>query len=151
MKSYAFCPISEKKIDERVARSNAAITVLLLILAAITQNLLPVLFLGVDFFMRSIDQSQYSLISIISRRIVKFFSVKAVYINAGPKLFAARIGLILSALIVILSLINAQILAYILISILGLFSFLEFAFGLCVACEIYPFLYRIFYKLSFQN
>jgi hypothetical protein len=35
--------------------------------------------------------------------------------------------------------------------LLGLFSFLEAAFGFCVACEIYPFVYRLLYKVKFQR
>jgi hypothetical protein len=67
-------------------------------------------------------------------------------INAGPKIFAARIGLIFSALIVLTYLLNAKILAFIIAGILGLFSFLEAFFGLCVACEIYPYIYRFLYS-----
>ncbi len=146
MKTYAFCPISEKKINERVARLNAAFTVLLISGFFITHNVFFVVFLGIDFFLRTADKSKYSLLAISSKNIVKYLQVRELLINAGPKIFAARIGLIFSSLIVLTYLLNAKVLAFIFAGILGLFSFLEAFIGLCVACEIYPYVYRLLYS-----
>jgi hypothetical protein len=146
MKTYALCPISEKKVNERVARLNAAFTVLLISGFLFTQNIFFVAFLGIDFFLRTADRSKYSLLAISSKNIVKYLQVKELLINAGPKIFAARIGLVFSSLIVLAYLLNAKVLAFIIAGILGLFSFLEAFFGLCVACEIYPYVYRILYS-----
>jgi hypothetical protein len=146
MKTYALCPISEKKINERVARVNATFTVLLVAGFLFTQNIFFVAFLAIDFFLRTADLAKYSLVAISSKSIVRYLQVKELFINAGPKIFAARIGLILSSLIIFSYLLNAKILALVLAGILGLFSFLEAAFGLCVACEIYPFVYRFLYS-----
>jgi len=151
MKSYALCPISDKKINEKVARLNGAFTVLLLIVFAFTQSTIPMILLAFDFFLRSYNLSKFSLIAVSSKGIAKYFSLNESFINAGPKLFAARIGLVLSSLIIVLFLSGAIIPAFVLAGILGIFSFLEAAFGLCVACEIYPFIYRLLYKLNFQN
>ncbi|HEX2395920.1 MAG TPA: DUF4395 domain-containing protein [Bacteroidales bacterium] len=148
MKSFAFCPVTDKQINERVARFNAAFTMLLLLIFLITQSIIPVLFLAVDFLLRAADYSQYSLLAISSRGIVKYFSINGYQINAGPKLFAARIGFVFSLLIIVSFLSGAVLPAIILGGILGLFSFLESVFGLCVACEIYPYVYRILQKTS---
>jgi Domain of unknown function (DUF4395) len=150
MKSYAFCPISDKQINERVARINGAITVLLLVLFGITQSIIPVLFLAFDFLLRATDYARFSPIAISSGNIVRYLSLNNKLINAGPKLFAARIGLAFSTIIVISFIFNAFSFGYAMAGILGLFSFLEAVFGLCVACEIYPFAYRLFYKAKFQ-
>jgi hypothetical protein len=146
MKTYALCPISEKKINERVARLNAAFTFLLVCGFLITQNIFFVVFLGIDFFLRTADRAKYSLLAISSKNIVKYLQVKELLINAGPKIFAARIGLIFSSFIVLTYLLNAKILAFIIAGVLGLFSFLEAFVGLCVACEIYPYVYRLLYS-----
>lgn len=146
MKIHALCPISEKKIDERVARLNATFTVLLLSGFFITQNIFFIAFLGIDFFLRTADRSKYSLLAITSKNLVKYLQVKELLINAGPKIFAARIGLIFSILIVLSYLLNAKVLAFFIAGILGLFSFLEAVVGLCVACEIYPYVYRLLYS-----
>jgi hypothetical protein len=150
MKSYALCPISDKKINERVARINGAFTVLLLIVSALTISIIPVIFLAADFFLRASDYSKYSLIGISSRGIVTYFGLNTNIINAGPKIFAARLGFILSSLIIILFAFNAYLPAFTLAGVLGLFSFLEATFGICVACEIYPYVYRMLYKVKFQ-
>lgn len=151
MKSYTLCPVSVKKINERVARINGIFTVLLLVAFGLTQNILPVVFLAVDFLLRSSDYSRFSLIGISSKSIVRYFDLNDNLINAGPKIFAARIGLVFSSLIIICSLFQFHLSAYSLAAILGLFSILEAAFGLCVACEIYPIVYRLFYKVKFQG
>jgi hypothetical protein len=146
MKTYALCPVSEKKVNERVARVNATFTVLLITGFLFTQNIIFVAFLAIDFFLRTTDRAKYSLVAISSKNIIKYLQVKELMINAGPKIFAARIGLVLSSLIILSYMLNAKILAFVIASILGLFSFLEAAFGLCVACEIYPYVYRLLYS-----
>jgi hypothetical protein len=146
MKTFALCPISEKKVNERVARVNATFTVLLMASFLLTQNIFFVAFLAIDFYLRTADLAKFSLVAISSKNIVKYLQVKELLINAGPKIFAARIGLILSSLIILSYLLNAKILAFVIAGILGLFSFLEAVFGLCVACEIYPFVYRFLYS-----
>jgi hypothetical protein len=146
MKTYALCPISDKTINERVARLNAAFTLLLVAGFIITNNLFFVVFLAIDFYLRTAGFAKYSLVAISSKNIVRHLQVKELLINAGPKIFAARIGLIFSGLIIISYLLNAKILALVIGGILVLFSFLESGFGLCVACEIYPFVYKFLYS-----
>ena len=146
MRSYAICPISDKKINERVARINAAFTVLLLIIFGLTSSVFLILFLAFDFLLRATSYSKFSLVGISSRNIVRYLPFDIHLINAGPKIFAARIGLVLSSVIIIANLANIGWLSFGIAGILGLFSFLEAAFGICVACEIYPFVYKVFYE-----
>jgi hypothetical protein len=151
MKNYALCPISDQKINERVARINGAFTVMLLIFSALSQSIYPVIFLAIDFLLRAFNYIRYSPVAISSRGIVMYLSLSDKFINAGPKIFAARIGLVLCSLIIVAYALNAYTPAFVLGGILGLFSFLEAAFGLCVACEIYPFVYRLLYKVKYQG
>lgn len=151
MKQYAFCPISDKKVNEKVTRINAFFTLLILITFSISPNVFLVLFLAIDFFIRATDYGKYSPVGISSTNLVKLFSDSSHLINAGPKLFAARIGLFLSILLVLSFLLNLNWLTYTLSGTLGFFSFLESAFGICVACKIYPFVYKLFYKNNISN
>lgn len=146
MKTYAFCPISENRIDERVARSNALFTVAILTAFAISLNVLLVLFLATDFLLRATSNSKYSLLGRASKVVVKYVAANQRFANAGPKIFAARIGFVLSSLIVLATVFGLPLIVYSLTAILGLFSFLEGAFGFCVACKIYPLVYKIFYR-----
>ncbi|MBN2610562.1 MAG: DUF4395 domain-containing protein [Bacteroidales bacterium] len=151
MKLTAICPISDKKINERVSRVNAMFTVLLVLVFIYTRNILPIVFLSVDFLFRAADYSRYSLVAITSKNIVKYLPVKKQFINAGPKIFAARIGLALSSLILLSFLLSFTRSAFVLSGILGLFSMLEAICGLCVACKIYPFVYKILYPGRFNG
>lgn len=146
MNSNAICPISNKKIDENVARFNGAFTVILLTVFLLTQNILALLFLLVDFFLRSAELSAYSPLANLSKYFVQAFGIKKNPINAGPKIFAARIGVIFSVAILITNLIGFDTASYVIAGIFGFCAFLESAFGYCVACQIYPFVFKLTYK-----
>ncbi|PWD99146.1 DUF4395 domain-containing protein [Marinilabilia rubra] len=145
MKNYAFCPVSPKVVNENVARLNATFTTLLVILFLLTFNIILMAFLLTDFLIRSIDKAKYSPLAITSRGISKTLSLKTQKINAGPKLFAARIGMLFSVATVFLFFIGTSPTAFIVACVLGVFSFLEAAFGFCVACKVYPYMYRWLY------
>jgi len=142
MNPNAICPISNKKIDENVARFNGGFTVILLVIFLLTQNIIPIVFLLIDFFLRSAELSTYSPIAIFSKLTVSSLELKKNPINAGPKIFAARIGVIFSALIVISNLISYETTSYVITAIFGFCAFLESAFGYCVACQIYPMVFK---------
>ncbi len=146
MKTYVLCPVSDKQIDGSVARISALLAFALISIFGLTQSIIPVAFLAVDFMLRSANLPAYSPLAFASRRIAGTLGIGKNYTNAGPKIFAARLGLFMTCLIIISLLLNAGWLAYILAGILGLFTFLEAAFGVCVACEIYPYLYRYLYR-----
>lgn len=145
MKTYAFCPISDRLINERVARINAAFTVLFLILFAFIGSPWLLAFMAIDFWLRGSSYSKYSLIGFSSKQIIRFLPVDVKLTNAGPKIFAARVGLLLSTIAFTATILGAVAIAFIIVIILGFFSFLEAAFGFCVACKIYPLLYQLFY------
>ncbi len=142
----AICPISDKRINENVARGNALLTVILLVIFILTLNPFVIAFLFLDFLLRGLGLSKYSIFSIVSKKINQVFNVQPKIINAGPKLFAARIGIIFSGIILVSTLLGWQTNALIFAGIFGFCAFLEAFFAFCVACEIYPFVFRLFYK-----
>lgn len=146
MNSNAICPISNKKIDENVARFNGGFTVILLVVFLITQNIIPIVFLLIDFFLRSAELSAYSPLANLSKFVINALGIKKNPINAGPKIFAARIGVLFSALILISNLTGYETASYVFTAIFGFCAFLESAFGYCVACQIYPIVFRLTYK-----
>lgn len=151
MKTYAFCPVSERRINEKVARFNAVITVIALILFGITQHIALIVLLSADFFLRTSRWTHLSPIAFLSRKIVNLLDIPHKLINAGPKIFAARIGLVFSAIIAILLLLNLTTIAIVFTTILLVFSFLEGAFGICVACILYPHIYKIAYQKIYKG
>lgn len=151
MNTYAFCPISDKKINERVARLNAAFTVLILIIFGFSQSLILLIFLAMDFLLRATSWSKFSPVAITSRTIVRYLPVSTYLINAGPKIFAARIGLLFTSLIVIFIILKLGYVAFLFAGVLTLFSFLEGVFGICIACLIYPYVYKLAYRSDYFN
>src|ERR1035437_3920082 len=101
MKSTAFCPISNKKIDEHVARLNGAFTILFLSVFILTGEIFPILLLFSDFALRAGSFSRFSPIVYISRIIAKAIFLKPVSINSGPKIFTVRIGLVFNMAILL--------------------------------------------------
>jgi hypothetical protein len=100
----------------------------------------------VDFLLRGFEVPQYSPLAIISKNATQLLALKPKLINSGPKLFAARVGVLFSSLILISTLFGLKTLAITFAGIFGVCAFLEAAFGFCVACQIYPFIYRLFYE-----
>lgn len=151
MKPNNFCPISNSKIDEHVARFNASFTVILLISFILTNNMLPILFLLIDFTLRGTENSRYSLLSMVSKQIIETVRIDKKPVNSGPKIFAARIGIIFSLLISVFTILDFTTSAQVFAIIFGICAFLEAAFGFCVACRIYPFVYRFSYPAKFTT
>ena len=146
MKNYAFCPVSPKVVSERVARLNATFTVLIIALFLYTSNIFLIGFLAVDFLFRGADRPKFSPLAITSKGFARTFDLRPQMINAGPKLFAARIGLVFSVAVFLLNMAGFGVAPIVTASVLGLFSFLEAAFGFCVACKIYPFVYQLYFN-----
>lgn len=151
MKSNTICPISISKIDENVARLNGTFTVILLVVFALTQNLIPIVFLLIDFLLRGAELSKYSPLAQLSKFLLKTFNVAKKPINAGPKIFAARIGVVFSAGILLFTLLDLPTAALIFTAIFGVCAFLEAAFSFCVACQIYPFVYKFTYQSKIEK
>ena len=151
MKTTAFCPISNRKIDEHVARLNGAFTILFLSLFTITSNILPILFLLIDFTLRSGKFSRFSPIAYLSKNISGLLFFKPLLINAGPKIFAARIGLVFNLAIILSYYYGLNYLSLIITGVFGTCAFLESALGYCVACQFYPFVYKITYHSKIQK
>ena len=136
------CPISIEKVDENVVRTNAILTVLSLIIFLFTPYEWIIFVLGTDFAIRGFLNKKYSFYSAISKTIVSLFNAKPSPTNAGPKIFAAKIGTIFCGLLIICYILNLQSVIFIISIIFMFFAFLESAFGYCLACKIYPFIYK---------
>jgi hypothetical protein len=151
MKTTAFCPISNKKIDDHVARLNGGFTIIILALFVYTGSILPVLFLLIDFALRSGKYSRFSPLAVLSKNITKLLPLKPVLINAGPKIFAARIGLVFNLAIILSYSLGLSTLSLIITAIFGACAFLESVLGFCVACQFYPFVYKLTFHSNIQK
>ena len=151
MKTAAFCPISNKKIDEHISRLNGAFTIVFLGVYAFTGNIVPVIFLLIDFSFRAGYLSRFSPLAYLSRNIAKLLQLKPLLINAGPKIFAARIGLVFNVAIILSYISGLNNLALVFTGMFGLCATLESVFGFCVACQFYPFVHKLIYHSKIQK
>lgn len=136
------CPITDKRMNEQVARMNAFVTFSLVLLFIVFGFRYAIYFLLVDFIIRGFVDGRYSLLSFLNIRIASALKISPKIINAGPKIFAAQVGVLFTLLITLGIILNYPYFALTLAVVLAFFSFLEMAFGICVACKIYPFIRR---------
>lgn len=134
------CPISFERINERVARVNGSLTVLSMIIFLFTPLKFIALILGADLFIRGFLKSSYSFYSLLSRKILEILDVKPVMTNAGPKIFAAKIGFLFCCIISLFHFAGMPTMCFVFGTMLLFFAFLEAAFGFCVACQVYPYM-----------
>jgi hypothetical protein len=67
-------------------------------------------------------------------------------IDKAPKVFAARLGFLMTTVIAGLFIFNLKIASILVVGILIFFAGLEFLFAICVGCMIYTYLILPFYK-----
>jgi hypothetical protein len=144
MKVDILCPITNKSTDEHVARLNAGFTVLFLSSYFATSNIVPVVFLLLDFSVRAIERPEWSLLAKTSKWLLRKFHVDPKLINAGPKIFAARIGSFFSLITILLFWLKLPTVSFAFATVFLVFALLESALNFCVACRIYPWIYHIF-------
>ena len=136
-----FCPITYRTINEQAARINGLFTALVLGLYLMTQSVPLLIFLGIEFVLRGFVNSRYSVFSLISNYIAETTSERKM-MNAGPKIFAAQLGGVMSISIILFLISGFNLVSNIIAGVLLLFSLLESVLGICVACKLYPFLRR---------
>jgi hypothetical protein len=132
------CPISNNNIDENVARLNASITLLLVLVFLLTPFKWIIFFIGIDFILRRIEGGKFSLIARTSRATTGALGFRKISINAGPKLFAANIGFLFSILIAGFYYGGLVNVSYVIAGILAFFTIMESVFNICAACILYP-------------
>lgn len=114
----------------------ALLTVYLLLPALV----IPV-FLAVDFLLRGFGFPKFSPLARLSEWLIKSLGLPLTPVYLPPKMFAAKIGLVFSAGIILLQLGGMN--TIIVTCILGFFAFLESAFNICAGCYVYSWLQRL--------
>ncbi|WP_430972496.1 DUF4395 domain-containing protein [Sunxiuqinia rutila] len=135
-----FCPISDERINEQVPRVTALLVILTVIASFAFQ--LPVLMALVagDFFIRAFTKLKFSPLSCLAYWMVKWLKIPAKPIDKAPKVFAARMGFVMTVMITVLLGLNFSLAAMVVAGILLFFASLEFAFAFCAGCTIYTYL-----------
>lgn len=131
------CPISSERIPEHLPRMTAFFVISLLITYIVTAFLPIIVFLSIDFFLRSFNLSRFSLVHHFASYSSTLLKLKSSPIDKAPKLFAARLGGVMSLLIIVLHFTGAPYGAITLSVLLAGLSTLECVLGFCVGCYMY--------------
>lgn len=139
------CPVSDEKVNEKIVRFTALLTFLIALFFIFKPNILLVLFLAFDFYSRGFGTSRTSILALTGSGLKDYIPFRSKIIDKAPKIFAARIGFILSLLSIVLLLSNAILASQITIVVLAFFAFLEWAAGFCMGCYIYSWIVLPFF------
>ncbi len=132
------------RVKEQDIRGVALQVFILAVISIYTLSIIPILVLIVDFFIRSILTPKYSLLAIISKRVIgRVIKFRNRIVVFKPKRFAAGIGLFMSLAALFFILTGYIQIAIITLAILSLFSFLEAFFKFCAGCKIFGLLIKL--------
>ena len=133
------CPISTERVDENRVRTTAFGILVIMGLFFMTSNPVFPAILMLDFYIRAFTRLKYSPVSFLAHLFVKAIGTEPVWIDKAPKMFAARVGLLLTSLTLGAALLQLPLLATITGATLVLFSFLECGLNFCAGCWVYTF------------
>lgn len=136
------CPITNKTVDESLARIVAALVAVLIVIG-FNGLLLPVsMFLGVDFFIRGFTPMNQSPLKLLAIQINKLVDREPSCVNAGPKILAAKVGFGFAVLIFLTASYEYITLSKTLAVVLAFFAVLEAAYGFCAGCYLHSYLQK---------
>nr|WP_321450808.1 DUF4395 domain-containing protein [uncultured Carboxylicivirga sp.] len=136
MKSLV-CPVSPDRILEAQPRISALMVVGLLLTFLVTKLWVIPAFLFIDFLLRGFTSGKYSLIGSLSKTLALKYYSNTPRIDKAPKVFAARLGMIFSFAVLVLSLAGVGVLASGLAIVLIVFASVECFLNFCVGCYVY--------------
>jgi hypothetical protein len=140
------CPVSNERINERLTRLNAFFTILLVASGFIFNSVIFLLVLMTDFFIRAFTRSKLSPVNFLSSSLLNLLNLSKMPIDKAPKIFAARLGFVMTLAIALLFFMQLYTASMIVAGILVLFATLEFAFGICAGCFLYTYFILSLYK-----
>ena len=140
------CPISDQRVNEHVTRINALLTIVVVVLAFVFNSHFLFAFLMADFFIRAFTEIKFSPIAFTSHYVSNALSLSIKLIDKAPKIFAARLGFLMTTIIAGLFVFNLPAASMVVAAMLIFFAGLELLFAVCVGCMIYTYLVLPFYK-----
>lgn len=140
------CPISDQRVNEQVTRFNAMFAIAVIVGAFVLNSIFLIAFLMADFFMRGFTGIKFSPLNYLSHYLSNALNLPVRLIDKAPKVFAARLGFLMTIIITGLYIFELQLASFIVAGMLIFFAGLEFLFAICVGCMIYTYLVLPFYK-----
>jgi hypothetical protein len=136
------CPVDFVLMNEHKARLIALQVFLSTTLIALFHSWILIVMLVADFFIRAFSLGKYSAFAKAADILIRIFNIGSKPVDQAPKRFAARIGLIFSAAMLLSQALNYPVITTALAGVLILFSFLESVFAFCAGCHVYTIIQR---------
>lgn len=150
MNGYS-CPLSYKQIELSEARINSFFVALLLVGYFFCENVVLLLFLLFDLFIRLYLKPSYSLLASASKKLKKLFSFQDSFADGGAKRVANHFGLFFAGLLLAGHLYEWHLFSLLIGLLFFVCTLLDSFFGWCLGCKIY-YLYKkathFFHKYS---
>jgi hypothetical protein len=140
------CPLAGYRIDEKAARVVAGFVVLGTALAVVLGGFWATgifLFLVADFGVRAFSRPRWSPLGRLAGIILRGMGAAPELRDAGPKRFAARIGLGFSLVLLILTNSGFRGTTLAVAAILLVCAILESLLGFCLGCQVWTAWYAI--------
>lgn len=139
------CPANT--VDEHAARACAGMVVVLAALSLWPSATILTVALAIDFMIRGFGSRRYSPLRWIAKHAVRAIGLEPKPVYAPPKRFAAQLGAVLAVLATTLHALALQVpvlhlFAVVVIGLLIAAASLEAVFAICLACWIYPLVFR---------
>ncbi|MFD2572046.1 DUF4395 domain-containing protein [Spirosoma soli] len=136
------CPTDGVQVNESKVRTVAFLVLLTTLAYLLTNVVWLIALLTVDFGLRAFNTGQYSPFGTVAGWLVKQFHLPFKGTDQAPKRFAARIGFVFGASILVAHGLgwNTSILS----SVLAIFAGLESLLGFCAGCYVYTYYHRWF-------
>ncbi len=141
-----FCPISDERINEQVARITALYIIITVIVAFASDSLAVMGFIVADFFIRAFTKMKFSPLSCLAYWTTQLFKLPVKQIDKAPKTFAARMGFIMTLAFTVLFAVKLYVASVVVAGVLVLFAGLEYTIAFCAGCSIYTYFVLPFYK-----
>lgn len=135
------CPANT--VDEHAARIVAGIVVVLAALSLWPPAWFLIALLAVDFSIRAWIDRKYSHLRLVAKSITGLLGWEPKPVYAPPKRFAAQIGSALTILATVLHIVGFHVAAVVVTVMLIVAAALEAGLGFCLACWLYPFVFRL--------
>jgi len=131
------CPVDFITVNENKARLTAFFVLVLTCVYLLTGFWLIMAFLLFDFAVRVFNLGKYSLLGFISDAVIKQLKIKNKPVDRAPKRFAAMVGLVFVAAILLTCVLHLGIATISLAIVMAVFAFLESFFAFCAGCYVY--------------
>jgi len=133
------CPVSPLRVEANTVRLTALLISAFIVGYLMTQNILFITFICIDFAVRAFTDLKFSPLSWAANSTRRTLKLPDTKIDKAPKIFAARVGFIFSLAVIMLYFLELSNTAVAVSLVLLFFAMLESFLNFCFGCVVYTY------------